>query len=292
MHTDRGDHQVRSAAISAVAGLCLFIIGAVVPYWDGGLPGEKTPPPAFAARRLISLPTEYLFSVHFWRTDTFWRVVAWLALFAAILIAARFTARHDMVARAAGGFLIIQGAIFFLTYLEIAVPLWAVVSTGEPLALLWPLGGIVISVSGFVVLRARGISEGPQALRGTRVVALGLLLGAGLIVAGHFIPWHSKQTIPFIRTEWDVLVLGAVVFGAVSASIQLLRTRLVTPAVLGAASAGALWILSLALPIPIQYAFNPYFSTRAGIYFALVGALVVGAATLFLWRRSARGEAS
>lgn len=303
MHNDRGDHQVRSAGLSVVAGLCLFIIGAVVPYWDGGLSGQQPPPPPFAARRLINLPTEYLFSVHFWRTDTFWRIVVWLAVFAAILIASRVMTRRDITARAGAGFLIIQGAIFLLIYFETAAPLWhADISWGEPLALLWPLGGLMISVSGFIALRAGGTSRGPRALGGSRALATGLLLGAGLIVAGHLLPWHSRQTIPFIWTEWRyfiarhsylaVLLLGVVVFGAVSASIQLFRTRSVTPAVLGAASAGALWILSRALPIPIQYAFNPYFATRAGIYFALVGALLVGAATLYLWRGSARGETS
>ena len=301
-HFDRDGRRARTAAIGVIAGLCLFAVGAVVPYWDGGVRGGP-PPPAGVARRLIDLPTEYLFSVHFWRTEPFWRILGWLAVFAATLVAARAITGRTSTRRLAAGFLLTQGAILLLSYLLVAAPLWTDISAGEPLALLWPLGSVVIAASGFLTSRIRDVSMDPQGLRGSRLLAMVLLLGAGLIVIGHFFSWHSRQTIPFFvwqdwtillarQSYWPISVLGAVVAGAVLASVRLYRTRSVTPALLGATLAGALWVVSLAAPILISFGLSPYVSTRAGLYVALTGAILLGAAAIHLWRGSSHLRAS
>ena len=106
----------------------------------------------------------------------------------------------------------------------------------------------------------------------------------------------GEQTIPIIWTRWDrffgaqsywaVMILCTVVLGPIMVSMQLYRSRSATMVSLGAAFAGALWILSLAIPIAIPYSVNPYVSTRPGVYLALTGAVLVGAMAISLWRGS------
>lgn len=127
---------LRTPAVWTLAGFCLFLIGAQLPY------AESCSPHIGCFRwRLMDLTPE----LH--TNNDSWAVTASLARLMPVLAAIYLMHRAQLHRRQAAGFVAVAGIILIGVYLFVAMsPLFAV-GAWEPGAALWPLGATLMLIA-------------------------------------------------------------------------------------------------------------------------------------------------
>ena len=164
---------MRRGAAAVFIGLGLFLIGAQVPY-ERFCYGEGT----CISRRLIDLTSDPHTS------NSIWFVVPWYARLGLLFVTAWLIARGSSARRSAAGYVAFTGLILASLYPSHVVPM--VVAGGDwmPGAVLWPLGGIMMSLVAFQVARSDATNDDLPVTR-PRWSIIGLA-GIGLTAAGLF----------------------------------------------------------------------------------------------------------
>ena len=160
--------------IGVVVGICLFLIGAQLPYWDGCF-GEHLP---CHPRRWIDLTASR------YTSNSVLVVVTSYGRLAPLLVATAliFWSRENR--RFAAGFIAFLAGILVTRYFGTVVPQELVAGSWEPGAALWPLGAIVMLVSAISVTRSPHDPGRSAFTMGWRPALTATLGGIGLIVAG------------------------------------------------------------------------------------------------------------